>query len=158
MDHSELVEHVRDDNRAELASEMTDALELFDDAVRALRGVVEQLPELEQQRAKGYWLAAIVTARSDDHDYLGSGSHTMEDNACEKKRRTTVHGPDGRPVGFFYQTAGGFYRAYDFAAGVGSGPYGSPDEAANTLRSLVGEGCSACEAAPGEECVCAGGA
>jgi hypothetical protein len=61
---------------AEIHEQMT---ELLHQAERLLRGA----PDLTYRRAHGYWLAQITMALSNDHDYLGRATVTMQDTIRE---------------------------------------------------------------------------
>jgi hypothetical protein len=64
----------------ERLNEIRDELsELADEAYR----IVRELSPNRADAAKAYWYAQLVMAISDDHDYLGSGSHTLQDSIDE---------------------------------------------------------------------------
>ena len=63
-------------------------LQEIKDEVKALIGEAKDIVRKESrnqgrnivwERAKTYWLAHIVMALDDDHEYLGSGPTTMQD-------------------------------------------------------------------------------
>ena len=61
----------------ELADHLNEAEQLIREAA-TLRG-----EQLIFERAKGYWMAQIKMALSDDHDYLGGASVTFADTIKE---------------------------------------------------------------------------
>ena len=67
-------EYSEDENLAEELEEVQEQmLELLDQAERIVSGTNEY------DSARGYWLAHIKTALSNDHDYLGGSMSTMQD-------------------------------------------------------------------------------
>ena len=67
----------------ELAGELTEIHEQMTELVRMAERLLRQAPDLTYRRAHGYWLAQITMALSDDHDYLGRGTITMQDTIRE---------------------------------------------------------------------------
>lgn len=65
--------------------------EAYDDRVGRLGEIYEEMMELvheaealvrgtsEERAASGYWLAQLKMALDNNHGYLGSGSHTLQD-------------------------------------------------------------------------------
>jgi hypothetical protein len=84
-------------------SEREDALEHLEtlhEDIKALvgeaRDTVDGLPDRLAARAKAYWLAQLVMALDDDHEYLGSGSCTLADTIREL-REAGEPGADPEP-------------------------------------------------------------
>ena len=67
----------------ELASDLAEIHEQMTELLHQAERLMRHAPDLCYQRAHGYWLAQITMALSDDHDYLGRGTVTMQDTIRE---------------------------------------------------------------------------
>jgi len=58
--------------------------EIKDEISELLEEAADLLPRgIMRDRANAYWYAQIRMALDDDHEYLGSGSHTIQDSIDE---------------------------------------------------------------------------
>lgn len=67
----------------ELAADLTAIHEQMLDLLHQAERLLREAPDLTYQRAKAYWLAHITMALTDENDYLGSGTVTMQDTIRE---------------------------------------------------------------------------
>ena len=54
-------------------------LEIKDEIGDLVEEAFRLVPSADRPRAKSYWYAQIIMALDDDHEFLGSGSHTLQD-------------------------------------------------------------------------------
>tara|TARA_Y100001937_G_scaffold90965_1_gene123126 strand:+ start:450 stop:725 length:276 start_codon:yes stop_codon:yes gene_type:complete len=56
---------------------------LFEEIKHQIKELLEEaislVPDSEEARARSYWYAQIATALDDDHEYMGSSMHSMQD-------------------------------------------------------------------------------
>ena len=68
---------------SELAADLTAIHEQMLDLLHQAERLLRAAPDPTYQRAKAYWLAHITMALTDEHDYLGSGTVTMQETIRE---------------------------------------------------------------------------
>ena len=67
----------REDDLSEIADELEEIREQMEELIHQADSLLRGTDEYNA--AKGYWIAHIMTALSNDHDYLGGSMETMQD-------------------------------------------------------------------------------
>ena len=77
----------------ELAADLSEINQQMLDLLRQAARLLRAAPDPTYRRAKAYWLAHITMALTDEHDYLGSGTVTMQDTIRELESSNALCDP-----------------------------------------------------------------